>query len=163
MDRLITRTEKFIAEAEADKKLLKLVKYRFSGCREVEEFMNKMEIPMVTADTYPSYMVQRLAYITEEVAELATATARQDIPAIADALIDIVYFVKGTSVALGLPWEEMWDAVHEANMSKVAGKSKRGLADDASKPVDWQAPDLATLILHYGINPEVLKIGGLDA
>lgn len=70
----------------------------------------------------------------------------QDLSAQADALIDLVYFAKGTSVMLGLPWSELWDDVQRANMAKVRGVGKRGHAVDCVKPEGWIGPQTGVIL-----------------
>ncbi len=42
----------------------------------------------------------------------------QDLPKIADALVDLVYVALGTAHMHALPWQKLWDDVQRANMSK---------------------------------------------
>lgn len=46
---------------------------------------------------------------------------------------------------MGLPFNDVWDLVHRANMQKVRAKraeeSKRGSRFDVIKPPGWEAPD----------------------
>ena len=39
-----------------------------------------------------------------------------------DALIDLTYVAMGTAYMMGLPWQDLWDEVQRANMSKVRAK-----------------------------------------
>jgi len=69
----------------------------------------------------------RLSLMVEELGELADAMRRVDIVEIADGLADLLYVVFGTAVAYGIPIGLIFDAVHNANMSKprekIAGKT----------------------------------------
>lgn len=64
-----------------------------------------------------------------------------------DALVDLIYVALGTAHFMGLPFEDMWEEVQRANLSKkrVAGKrdkrSKRKHALDLYKPKGWRGPD----------------------
>ena len=75
-----------------------------------------------------------------------------DIANVGDALIDLVYFAMGTATMMGLPWQEMWDEVQRANMSKerVTSKeqSKRLNVIDVYKPEGWTPPDLEAIIFE---------------
>jgi predicted HAD superfamily Cof-like phosphohydrolase len=44
---------------------------------------------------------------------------RVDLPAAADALVDLEYVIKGTHLSFGLPAVELWDEVHASNMTKA--------------------------------------------
>ena len=116
-------------------------------------------------------MRERVECILEELMELCEASGlaltgnrtndkltveivqkEQDLPAQADALIDLEYFCHGTSVMLGLPQEKLWSDVQRANLSKVRGVGKRGHAFDCVKPEGWVGPR----------GEEILKAAGWD-
>lgn len=71
----------------------------------------------------------------------------------ADALIDLVYVAIGTAIMLGLPWQELWNDVHRANMEKIFGKTKRNQENDCMKPPDWNPPNTLQILLEAGYNP----------
>lgn len=74
----------------------------------------------------------------------------QNLPAQADALIDMGYFVKGTAVMLGLPWRQLWVDVHGANMRKIPGVGHRGHGVDVVKPPGWQGPQTEQILIEAG-------------
>jgi predicted HAD superfamily Cof-like phosphohydrolase len=88
----------------------------------------------------------RLEFLDEELNEIIDAWEAGDLEEIADGLIDLIIVALGTAAMMGLPFNEMFQEVHEANMRKVrvehAGESKRGHGFDLKKPVDWQGPNL---------------------
>lgn len=97
----------------------------------------------------------RERFMREELGEFwasyrAGENGEPDVPGLADALVDLVYVALGTAVMMGLPWPELWDAVHAANMTKVRAQapadSKRGSTFDVVKPAGWVAPDVAGII-----------------
>lgn len=62
----------------------------------------------------------------------------------ADALIDLIYFAYGRLYEIGIfpeAFEQMWSAVHQANMKKKKGNKGRGSDLDAVKPEGWEAPE----------------------
>lgn len=83
----------------------------------------------------------------------------QDISEQADALIDLVYVAMGTAVMMGLPWQQLWDDVHRANMGKVRGISHRGHAYDCIKPQGWVGPKTMEILLESGYDPEAEEVG----
>lgn len=93
---------------------------------------------------------ERIECMQEELDEFKKAVAEQDFPEQADALIDLVYFAKGTAVMMGLPWADLWDDVQRANMAKVRGVGKRGHAVDMVKPEGWKKPDGETILKNAG-------------
>lgn len=61
-----------------------------------------------------------------------------------DALLDGMYFAIGALYKMGLTPEQMAEcmtAVHQANMTKKKGQTKRGHEDDAIKPEEWIPPE----------------------
>lgn len=76
-----------------------------------------------------------------------------------DALLDLVYVAMGTAHFLGYPWQEGWDLVQRANMSKVRAQkdgsdSKRGSSFDVVKPAGWTPPDIEGLLKRAGWNDD---------
>ena len=73
-----------------------------------------------------------------------------------DALVDLVYVAVGTAQLAGLPFDEAWRRVHEANMRKVRATtpSERGGMYDVVKPPGWEPPrhlDLVQDHAHAGV------------
>ncbi len=92
----------------------------------------------------------RVKFMHEELREFQVACAIGDLPGAADALIDLAYVVHGTAVMMGLPWERLWNEVHQANMRKVnvlsAQDSKRNSVYDVKKPPGWVGPDITGVL-----------------
>ena len=93
---------------------------------------------------------ERVECMQEELTEFSTAVQTQDLAAMADALVDLVYFALGTAVMLGLPWVELWDDVQRANMGKVRGETKRGHRVDVTKPPSWKGPRTREILDKFG-------------
>lgn len=96
-------------------------------------------------------LVLRHNFLAEELDELRAAIFANDLPGIADALIDIVYVAKGTAVMLGLPWEQLWADVQRANMEKrkiepTPTDHHGGLV----KPEGWTPPQTADILRKVG-------------
>jgi predicted HAD superfamily Cof-like phosphohydrolase len=120
---------------------------------DVKEFHNK--VLGVAPEGLPSlvsteYVMERMRFLLEEVTEFGDAAMTADMVGTADALADIIYVALGTAYMMGLPFQEIWDHVHRANMQKVKGVTKRGNDIDAVKPEGWIAPEagIAALLLR---------------
>ena len=120
---------------------------------------------------------ERLEFLWEELHEFADASGfvpveveatgkvswhgdfqEKDLAEQADALVDLVYVAMGTAVMMGLPWQQLWDDVQRANMSKVRGITKRGHAVDVTKPEGWVGPDAGAILQAYGFDPEAEEV-----
>jgi predicted HAD superfamily Cof-like phosphohydrolase len=92
----------------------------------------------------------RIQMMMEELREFAEAVQRGDLADQADSLVDLAYFVLGTAVMMGLPWETLFGEVHRANMQKVlvacAEESKRLNKLDVKKPEGWQPPQIEAIL-----------------
>lgn len=95
-------------------------------------------------------MEERITCMQEELLEFASAVRERDFSGMADALVDLVVFAKGTAVQLGLPWAELWEDVMRANMAKERGVGKRGHKVDLIKPLGWQGPKTAEILERHG-------------
>ena len=96
-------------------------------------------------------LLRRLGMMLEELSELSIAVSRGDAEDVVDSLVDLCYFLKGTAEILRLPWTELWEDVHRANMAKRAGMTKRGVAHDASKPEGWRPPNIKGILQKEGL------------
>lgn len=122
-----------------------------SNYQDVFAFHEKFEVPLAAK---PSLLGDeaynfRLGFMREELNEFVAAQYDNDIEQSLDALIDLVYVAYGTAQMMGVSpamWQEMWDAVQHANMTKVrassAAESKRGTSLDVVKPIGWQSPSV---------------------
>lgn len=89
------------------------------------------------------YCLARYRFMVEEVDEFFEGCQEADLVKVADSLADTMYVVLGTALSMGIPLDKVWDAVHAANMKKVRGITKRGIANDAVKPPGWVGPEMA--------------------
>ena len=121
-----------------------------SGFQDVQNFHNKFEVPLASKPQLlegEQYNF-RLEFMREELNEFVDSHYHGNLPVAFDSLIDLVYVAYGTAQMMGCTpdmWQEMWNAVQEANMSKVratsAEQSKRGTSLDVIKPAGWTSPD----------------------
>lgn len=131
---------------------------------DVRAFHNKFSF--LDSGRFPSMVTkrklrERAECLQEELDEFKKAIESQDFAEQADALIDLVYFAKGTAVIMGLPWEELWDDVQRANFSKERGITKRGHAFDVIKPEGWQKPQGEAILKKHGFNPFKYQVDGV--
>jgi hypothetical protein len=101
---------------------------------DVGEFHRKFNLP-VASDGLPRELTRdelefRLKFLIEELEEYAHAVGydlytelnrhheRQDLPKAFDALIDLVYVALGTAHLHRFPWQEGWNEVQRANVTK---------------------------------------------
>jgi predicted HAD superfamily Cof-like phosphohydrolase len=87
----------------------------------------------------------------EELSEYLRACEENSLVDAADALVDLVYVTMGCSHAMGLPFDQLFNVVHEANMNKEPAndyiRSLRGSQYDVIKPMGWQAPEAMMLAI----------------
>jgi predicted HAD superfamily Cof-like phosphohydrolase len=95
----------------------------------------------------------RVKFLHEELREFEEGLAAGDVNEMADALVDLVVVAMGTAWILNFPWQELWDDVQRANMSKVralsTSESKRGTTYDIVKPKNWQKPKTEEILNAY--------------
>lgn len=106
-----------------------------------------MKVDLARPPTW-SRLKWRAGAMAEELQEFNDALAHGSTAGMADALVDLVYFAKGTAIELHLPWEELWADVHRANMAKVVGTTKRG-GPDVTKPDGWMGPKTLEIIEQH--------------
>lgn len=72
-----------------------------------------------------------------------------------DAIVDVLYITLGNAYLQGFNerhLSEAWSRVHEANMKKMRGESKRSALYDIVKPPGWVAPKLDDLVEDHIYN-----------
>lgn len=89
----------------------------------------------------------RLRLIGEELTELDEAYAEESLPAVADALTDLLYVVLGSFVAHGLDAEPLFMMVHENNMEKIIN-GHRDAGGKWIKPHNHVPPDISGEVLR---------------
>ena len=111
--------------------------------RQVEAFIKARR-------TEDDQMWGRVQMMLEELRELAEAITIGDLEMAADSLVDLDYFLLGTAVMMGLPYDALFAEVHRANMDKVrvesATEGKRLNKLDCKKPEGWQPPNIARVL-----------------
>jgi len=132
---------------------------------DVGQFNHKFGLPSVIHDGGPrqvdlnSEEVQerltlKMKHLSEELREWEEGYYQDDVVKMADALVDLVYVALGTAHFLGLPWEQIWNEVHRANMRKVRAtspeESSRASASDVIKPPGFVPPDLEEILERFG-------------
>jgi len=123
---------------------------------DVKTFHQKFDILVSEEPTHLTTrkLMERVDCLAEEVKEFFDAAVAQDLAKMTDALIDLVYFAKGTAVMMGLPWYDQWVEVHTKNMQKERGVGKRGHQVDVIKPPGWEPPANLAILLAHGYQPE---------
>jgi len=126
---------------------------RQSNFKDVLDFHLKFRVPIADRPSLLDADAQqfREKFLMEEYTEFVESYRQEDLEGCADALVDLVYIAMGTAVIMGLPWQELWDRVQAANMTKRLAKpdgsdSKRGNPLDVVKPPGWVGPNHTDLL-----------------
>jgi len=145
----------------AIKRLVKECPSNFNGVYKMyENFLlidNNDGMPKLIPD---EAAVFRLKAMHEELEELEDGYREQDLPKIADSIVDLVVFALGTAVLHNLPWEDLFKEVMRANMEKVPqftnAKARNGSGSiDLIKPAGWRGPKIKPILEDHGwVDPE---------
>ena len=122
----------------------------YDDIEEFHEHVLNLEKPTQVGIISDEFILERTRFLNEEVEEFTITGMSGDMVGVADALADIVYVALGTAWQMGLPFQDIWNVVHSANMKKVRGVTKRGNKNDAAKPPGWQSPEpaIAAILLR---------------
>ena len=118
----------------------------------VAAFHQKFGLEPTSQPDFPVEEIWKLknVHMQEELDEIRAAAINGNFEEYFDGLIDLVYVALGAAYLSGLPFNEGFKRVHEANMKKVRAlrteDSKRGSAYDIVKPAGFVAPTLTDLI-----------------
>lgn len=69
--------------------------------------------------------------------------------AVCQQVYSVMRRVVGAAADCGIPFDEVWDVVHAANMAKVGGP-KDPITGKQLKPVGWTPPDVAGVLIKHG-------------
>lgn len=122
-----------------------------SNFTDTDKFLKKLKIKKSSGVALlpDDVMKSRYMHMIEEVNEFQCSNNMSDIHGCVDALIDVVYIALGTDNMLGLnedQWNECWDKVHAANMSKELSLDTEGHKLGVKKPANFIAPDFASVL-----------------
>lgn len=132
--------------------------------QDVTAFHNTFDVDSAWAEDSklrlnPKVLDLRISLIREEQdKELLPALERlrnfpslENLTEVADGLVDSVYVILGTAIALDLPWQELWNEVQRSNMAKVYPDGSVHRREDGKilKPEGWTPPDLFPIILRW--------------
>jgi len=118
----------------------------------VAAFHQKFELQPTEGPSFPLEEIWKLKnrHMQEELDEIRASAINGNLEEYFDGLIDLIYVALGAAYLAGLPFNEGFKRVHEANMKKVralsAMDSKRGSTYDIVKPPGWTAPTLSDLV-----------------
>lgn len=87
--------------------------------------------------------LMRVRLMNEELSEVVEAMTKKNIVELAKELADLLYVVYGTADYNGIPIDEVFNAVHESNMSK---SEKRDVGGKIEKGDNYIEPDIAAII-----------------
>lgn len=118
----------------------------------VAEFHEKFGLEPTARPDFPYEEIWKLknVHMQEELDEIRASAINENLEEYFDGLIDLVYVALGAAYLAGLPFNEGFKRVHEANMKKMRAlrqeDSKRGSTYDIVKPPGFVAPTLTDLI-----------------
>lgn len=115
---------------------------------DVRAFHEATGTPALDRPAFPSFerVDLRASLVEEEMAELEAALIERSLPAVADAIADLIYVLIGTALEFGISLDRVWAEVQRSNMAKVdpaTGKVRRREDGKVLKPEGWTPPDIA--------------------
>ena len=116
-----------------------MIDEEFNQVKEFHKTFNHKisETPVLLPD---GEVKNRVEFMREEIQEFIDSKTICDQ---ADAMIDLIYFALGTLVEMGVKPKEIFDIVHNANMTKIWSDGKVHYREDNGKvikPPEWQDP-----------------------
>lgn len=116
----------------------------------VREFHVKFQQPVGTSPRLldNARFRARVSWIDDELGEMESGQAVEEIEPVADAIVDTLYFLIGNAVEMGIDLDPLFNAVHAANMAKVGGGQRYD--GKIMKPAGWTEPDIADELRKQG-------------
>jgi len=122
-----------------------------SRYEDVQDFLMKFRIKQNKNPDFadPVMLEKRYNHMQEELLEFMYSKNCDDLHGMIDALIDIIYVAYGTAAILGLnsnQFQECFEEVHRANMSKIKDTTDKSHKAGVIKPKGWIAPDFSEIL-----------------
>lgn len=121
-------------------------------------FLTKMmidELSEFMVTLHPDYKLKMIKMITDSKdLEYKKIEGYELIAEQADALVDSNYYALNTAAKHGMNLDKVFDAVHDANMSKCdlkTGKFLRREDGKIIKPDGWKSPDIVQVVKDMSI------------
>lgn len=124
-------------------------------CRQANELLEETLSKLRNLATDDDTLLSRLCLSFEETAEWLQSHINEDLVAAADAIGDRAYVLFGDAVAAGMPLHEIFDEIHQSNMSKA--KSKNGHLGKASKSDGYRKPELELILSMASMNSDRIE------
>ena len=117
----------------------------------VRAFHEACDVPVLDRPEFPDgeRAKLRMRLIDEEANEIEEAMRKRDLAGLTQELADMIYVTVGCAIEFGLPLNEVFAAVHEANMAKVdpnSGKVLKREDGKVLKPDGWQPADVKSIV-----------------
>lgn len=112
----------------------------------VDEFQRNIQelpVPSKVEQLLPTRRQFRVGHMREELDEFDAAWEERNLVKQVDGLGDLIYVAIGALLEMGVPPDKIFAAIHDANMRKVKGETKRANSGgfDAVKPEGWIPPE----------------------
>lgn len=120
----------------------------------VREFVKAtgQKAPVKLIDRTKKHAVIRINMLRSEVGEMVRAEQKIDMPGVAGELADVIYVAIGTALEYGINIDDVFRAVHKANMAKrfPGGKFQiNPINGKALKPPRWKPANVARILKGY--------------
>jgi predicted HAD superfamily Cof-like phosphohydrolase len=122
---------------------------------DVRDWHQAFDVPVADRPTQldPERLSLRVRLMAEEWGEFCDElilgwTGVADLANVAKEAADLVVTVLGTLAEVGIPFDQVWDAVHASNMAKLGpgGQVKRRADGKILKPPGWQPPNIQAIL-----------------
>lgn len=125
---------------------------------QVDKFHEKFEIPDNDGELPRDRMAFRLKFCMEEIKEIMDAYDDNQPAMVIDGFVDLIYVAIGAILEHGIDPTQAFDLVHDANMRKQRGMTKRGHAIDVTKPEGWVPPDHGPMLERVHILRQISEV-----
>jgi len=117
----------------------------FAPQQREEEFLSKTERRINLIYEEYEEVSQAIIHLEDTRLNLTSSSMHEAKEEVAKELADLLYVVYGTAEELGIPLEDVFDVVHESNMSKVwpDGEVHYNEFGKVLKPNTYVKPDLS--------------------
>jgi predicted HAD superfamily Cof-like phosphohydrolase len=90
--------------------------------------------------------------LMEEYKEYTDAEESNNFVEVCDALADMLYIIYGTAVSYGIPIDEIFQEVHNSNLSKLGEDGKPIYREDGKvqKGPNFFKPDICKILKEFG-------------
>ena len=121
------------------------------------EFQQGLNKPKPSTPKFPDQKIRDLHHrlLSEEYTELLEAESNNDLVNVSEEIADMIYILCGMACKYGIPLDDVFNGIHDANMRKINIPGGPVLKNGKlAKPIGWTKSNSKKILENIGWTSE---------